>query len=70
MNSVKITYIICSCVFELMMVAIIFLAPTYLTPGWYWWSVFATALLVASGQGFSERLNSWEGMGEVKNGNS
>lgn len=66
MNSVKITYIIATAIMELVFFLGMLLTPTYLTPGYYWWSFICFILLVATGAGFAQRVNGWKDMGHVE----
>jgi hypothetical protein len=65
MNAVKCTYIIRSFIFELAMLALAVAAPIWLTPGKYWWTLFAIIASVGQSRAFSDRLNSWKDMGKV-----
>ena len=63
MNSVKITYMILITIMELSLFTTALLAPIYLTPGWYFWSVFSLVLMLLCSYGASERMNSWADFG-------
>lgn len=63
MNSVKITYMILITVMELFLFTTALLAPIYLTPGWYFWSVFSIVLMLLCSYGASTRMDSWGTMG-------
>jgi len=65
MNSVKITYIICSTVGQFALLGIAIAAPILWTPGVYWWTALALVMLFAGSSGTTKRVNSWGDMGEV-----
>ena len=65
MNSVKITYIICSLLGDIMMLGLAVAAPIYLTPGYYWWTAFGVLMILFGSHGFSRRLDSWGDFGNI-----
>ena len=65
MSSVKISYIVCTMLTEAMFFVAALLAPIYLTPGWYWWTAACIFLMLATGRGFTKRVNCWDGFGNV-----
>lgn len=65
MNSVKITYIVCSWIGNFGLLGVAIAAPIYWTLGYYWWTALALFFMVRQSLSFSKRLNSWGGMGEV-----
>ena len=65
MNSVKIVYIISSLISESLFLALAVFSPIYITPGYYWWTVFGIIIFFTCGLGFSLRLNSWNDFGKV-----
>lgn len=65
MNAVRCTYIICELIETLALLGLAVFGPIWITPGNYLLSIFAFALIVIGGGAYTERLNSWEGMGKV-----
>lgn len=65
MTALKITYIICSLVSDLALLAGAILTPIYATPGYYWWSALLIIFMIASSVGFTERLNGWKEIGFI-----
>lgn len=62
---VRVAYIVCSTITEVMLLGLAVAAPVWITPGWYWWTVFAVLLMLCRSLAFTERLNSW-GCGTVE----
>ena len=60
-NSVRSTYVICSNVSQLAMLAGAILIPVYVMPGNYWWTGVLSVLVVVDGIGLGKRMDLWEG---------
>lgn len=52
----KITYIIMSAVQQIFFLSAMLLAPIYITPGYYFWSVLFFILTIFSGMAMSDRI--------------
>lgn len=61
MNSLKITYTICTLVFELAMIALAVFAPVYVTPDYYWWTALGISFCLMQSMSFSKRMDFWVG---------
>jgi hypothetical protein len=57
----KIAYIFAVLILELVLLALAVFAPIYITPGYYWWTVFAIIVLTSSGASATRQLDSWDG---------
>lgn len=65
MNSVKITYIICVCIWQFLCVGMAMAAQIYAIPNQYWWTAFLIFMTVSSSYGATVRMNSWKDFGNV-----
>lgn len=65
MTAVRITYLLCNLVWNLVLLALAVAAPIYITPGDYWWTAFDILLMIGQGFAFTKRLNGWGDMGHV-----
>jgi len=65
MNSLKIAYILIMTLTELAFLALAVAAPVWITPDYYWWTVFGILMMFMSSHAFSQRLNSWGDIGEI-----
>ena len=63
---IKITYIICYTICQIILLIGAVLIPVYITPGYYWWTIFLLLVMVCDSINFTKRLNSWEGMGSTE----
>lgn len=61
MGSVRITYMVCHTVFVCLMIVLAMLAPLYITPGYYWWSILLVVFALADGVVYGKRVDKWEG---------
>lgn len=66
MNSVKVTYIICQTICYLVLLALAVAAPVWITPGYYYWTLFGIFLMIAESYGFENRLDSWNDLENFK----
>lgn len=66
MNSVKITYLICDLISSLAILAVAVIAPIWVTPGYYWWTLGCVIFEFMRARGFTSRLNGWAEMGNVE----
>jgi hypothetical protein len=43
------------------MIVFALLAPVFITPGYYWWSILLVCLALADGVAYGKRMDKWEG---------
>jgi hypothetical protein len=65
MTAVKVTYIICSLIFDLVLIGLAVASPIWITPGYYWWTGFSIIIMMANSSSFTQRLNTWGDCGNV-----
>lgn len=61
MNAVKATYIVTMAIGQMAMLAGAMLAPVYLTPGNYWWTVLLLFFVCMDGFVLGKRMDLWTG---------
>ena len=65
MTAVRITYLLCDLATFLVLLALAVAAPIWITPGYYWWTGFSIFLMFSQSHAFTNRLDSWDGMGKA-----
>ena len=60
-NSVRVAYIVCHTIGRLCMLAGAMLAPLYITPGHYGWSVLLVVFAALDGTAYGKRMDLWTG---------
>ena len=63
----RITYLILVFLTQVILMVVVVLAPIYITPGWYYWSVGFGIVFFASSYALGQRINEWNRMDLLKN---
>ena len=62
----KSTYIVMNVLMEVLLLIGILFTPIYVTPGWYFWSIFLFVLMFANGFVLTRRIEEWNRMDLLK----
>ena len=57
--ALKITYVICYFIFQLVLLIGAVLIPVYITPGYYWWTAYFIIGSLINAHYFGERMDKW-----------
>ena len=64
-HGVRAIYIICDLIGSFVLLGLAIVTPIYVTPGYYWWTVFCLLCLMSESISFANRLNTWGDMGKA-----